>query len=377
MAKKILIAIFSLILVGCLVFCVVWTIVNFEKVEQGISGTSLYTKEDVDTAYKDGYDTAVKDKEELLLDIDDLREALSKKETELQNLEIKLSDYNSIKSELSTLKGEKIALEKEIANLKITLETYEDFIEEVKIAGMKVVSYEYDGAIIGLQRYNEGETLNVIDSPADTENVKFIGWTLDGSTLVDLSNFTVNENVTFVAKLSKSYFVNFMVDGEVFSTQKVAESGSCSIPSETPDKFGYTFAGWSLDGVNVLSSIEQEVVLGDVNYIAVFDLFEVKIKFKFIPKQFLVNEEHITFSVLNEIPWSVGSTALFFEDGSSLMLDFSAGFSGNIYANDYVLGVYYNEIKSVLNFECYNSFGTTFDSGSEFVFNMYFLSPIS
>ena len=87
MAKKILISIFSLILVGCLVFCVVWTIVNFEKVEQGISGTSLYTKEDVDAAYKDGYDTAVKDKEELLLDIDDLREALSKKETELQNLE--------------------------------------------------------------------------------------------------------------------------------------------------------------------------------------------------------------------------------------------------------------------------------------------------
>ena len=175
------------------------------------------------------------------------------------------------------MKGEKIALEKEIANLKITLETYEDFVEEVKLAGMKVVSYEYDGAIVGLQRYNEGETLNVIDSPADTENVKFVGWTLDGSTLIDLSNFTVNDNVTFVAKLSRSYNVNFMVDDEIFSTQKVAENGSCTVPTEIPDKFGYTFAGWSLDGVNVLSSIEQEVVLGDVNYIAVFDLFEVKV----------------------------------------------------------------------------------------------------
>ncbi len=62
--KKVLIAIFSIIIIAAFAFLITWGIINFNKVKDGLSGTGLYTKDDVDKAYNDGYDTALKNKTE-------------------------------------------------------------------------------------------------------------------------------------------------------------------------------------------------------------------------------------------------------------------------------------------------------------------------
>ena len=55
--KKVLSLIFSLLFVGAFTFVLVWGITNFNKVQEGLSGTGLYTQEDLNKAYEDGYDT--------------------------------------------------------------------------------------------------------------------------------------------------------------------------------------------------------------------------------------------------------------------------------------------------------------------------------
>ena len=60
--KKVLIAIFSIIIIAAFAFLITWGIINFNKVKEGLSGTGLYTKEDVDNAYNDGYNTALSNK---------------------------------------------------------------------------------------------------------------------------------------------------------------------------------------------------------------------------------------------------------------------------------------------------------------------------
>ena len=62
--KKILGIIFSLVFVCAFAFVLTWAIINFNKVKEGMSGTQIYTNEDLDKAYNDGYNTALENKDE-------------------------------------------------------------------------------------------------------------------------------------------------------------------------------------------------------------------------------------------------------------------------------------------------------------------------
>ena len=62
--RKILGIIFSLLFLGAFAFVLSWGIINFNKVKDSMSGTQIYDSEDINKAYQDGYDTALKDKEE-------------------------------------------------------------------------------------------------------------------------------------------------------------------------------------------------------------------------------------------------------------------------------------------------------------------------
>ena len=62
--KKVLTIVFSLLIVFAFGFVLTWGIINFNKVKDGMSGTELYTNEDIEKSYQDGYDTALKDKDE-------------------------------------------------------------------------------------------------------------------------------------------------------------------------------------------------------------------------------------------------------------------------------------------------------------------------
>lgn len=341
MSKKVILSILSAVVVFALGFCVVWTVSNFDTVKEGIKGSSLYTQSDIESAYKDGYDSAVKDMDSLLAEVENLKIVLSEKEEQIKNLEIKLSDYNATKSEVESLKVEKANLEKEVSNLKKSIQTYEAFVEEIKLADRLVVTYMYDGYVCGLQRYDAGQKLSLITAPQDTEEVKFVGWTINGTDVIDLTNFTVNESVTFVAKVSKTFTVKFIVDGEVFNSQKVAEYGSCTLPQGIPDKFGYVFDGWSKDGVNCIEAIEDEVVTSNTTYTAVFSLFEVQVSINVSTPNNPLYIKGIKYSydILTEIPWSVEK-----KEGSGMYDGYC------LYHADSGLPLYFQSLSTEVNY---------------------------
>ena len=61
----------------------------------------------------------------------------------------------------------------------------------------------------------------------------------------------------------------FMANGAVYDSATYAEGAEIAAPAENPTKEGYTFAGWSLDGTNVVT-FPQTMGTADVTYTAVF-----------------------------------------------------------------------------------------------------------
>ena len=62
--KKFLGIIISIVLIAGVGFGIFWSIQNYDKVEQGMSGTGLYVQSDLDKAYEDGYTKALSDKKD-------------------------------------------------------------------------------------------------------------------------------------------------------------------------------------------------------------------------------------------------------------------------------------------------------------------------
>ncbi len=62
--RKVLTIIFSILIVAAFAFVLTWGIINWSKVKEGMAGNGLYTQDDVQNAYEDGYNTALTDKEE-------------------------------------------------------------------------------------------------------------------------------------------------------------------------------------------------------------------------------------------------------------------------------------------------------------------------
>lgn len=115
------------------------------------------------------------------------------------------------------------------------------------------------------------------------EGYTFLGWSIDGETVLDLTDVTVTGDVTYIAvwqeevvedEQTEIYTVTYtdgVDDEEVFEDQGYTVSSGSSLPdfNGTPTREGYTFLGWSIDGETVLD-LTDVTVTGDVTYIAVW-----------------------------------------------------------------------------------------------------------
>ena len=162
--KKVLSIIFSLLFVGAFAFVLVWGITNFNKVQEGLSGTGLYTQEDLNKAYEDGYDKALTDKaeyEELINSYRDTITTLTDQvtlltyanqdcETQIKNLtetkqglETQVANLTSIKNQneatITSLNAEIVSLEKQVKTLT---ESNEDKDEEIAVLKNQIANLQ-------------------------------------------------------------------------------------------------------------------------------------------------------------------------------------------------------------------------------------------
>ena len=109
------------------------------------------------------------------------------------------------------------------------------------------VTFDSDGGSdVAAQTVEENETATEPEAPTK-ENHTFGGWLLNGAAY-DFSA-PVTGNIELTAKWIAGYAVTFNSDGgSVVESQDVNEGQTATEPT-APTKTGYTFAGWTLDGV--------------------------------------------------------------------------------------------------------------------------------
>ncbi|MCM1432939.1 MAG: InlB B-repeat-containing protein [Clostridiales bacterium] len=112
------------------------------------------------------------------------------------------------------------------------------------------------------------------------ENATFVGWTIDGKSLVSTDATyvaTVLANVTYtpVFALADTEFTVTFVDayGNVIDTQKVTSAAGITMPT-APTRAGYTFTGWSMTDEEI-AAIDSATTIQAVYEKNASDLFTV------------------------------------------------------------------------------------------------------
>lgn len=374
--KKILGLIFSILFVCAFAFVLTWGIINFNKVKDAMSGTGIYNEEDLNNAFDDGYNSALKDKEEYTNLISGYRdtittlndnisqlnsqisilqnnnkdyvnqlEKLSSQKSELENqvenlttiktsneatiaslneqivdlqkqvknltnssedksaqivslnnqittlqntvsqlqttndmnvatitsLNTQIANLNSQISEMTLLsqssKSQINALNKKIDDLQESINYYESYIASLENGEQVVATFEFDGSVYNIQIVNKGSKLSVV-SPTSTDYVIFNGWKVNGE-FIDLNSYTISTNTKIIADVTYKFDVKFKVDDTIYISQIIEKNATATLPT-APIKNGYEFDGWSLNGVDIISDIENKQVTENTTYIAVF-----------------------------------------------------------------------------------------------------------
>ena len=119
--RKVLSIIFSIVFLAAFGFVLSWGIINFNKVQNAMSGTQIYDSEDLDKAYNDGYDTALENKKEYdaLINgyrdnITSLNDTISQLNSQIITLQNTNKDCNT---QIQNLNDAKTSLESEITRL--------------------------------------------------------------------------------------------------------------------------------------------------------------------------------------------------------------------------------------------------------------------
>ena len=151
--KRVLSIIFSILFIGAFAFVLSWGIINFNKVQDGLSGTGVYTKEDVDNAYKDGYSTALDNEKEYTKLIDGYRDTITSQSDEISKLSSQVTLLTNTNKDyiiqLSNLEMQKVSLEEQVDNLYIIKSNNEATISELNLQ-----IYNLESEIIVLRNSN-------------------------------------------------------------------------------------------------------------------------------------------------------------------------------------------------------------------------------
>lgn len=273
-AKKIIAIVLSVVLLGVSAFSIAWGVINFNKVKDGLSGTGLYTQDDVQNAYEDGYGTALDNKQEYedliaeyrdkLADYEIIKKELAVSKDNINELNEKVYGLQTYIAECETLidkmKTENYQLKNQIthletinANLMQSVNAYIQLISSMSIIEERfVVTFMFDDTVYSILLVPDGDKVQ-IENPKSTEYTIFLGWSLslDGE-LVDLNEIEITADTVIYAKIIRKYDVNFILDYEVYE-HHIIEKGDTITAKTPPSTMKRVFKGWSLDGVNVIN----------------------------------------------------------------------------------------------------------------------------
>lgn len=307
-SKKASIAIVSVLLILAFGGVLAWGIVNYDKVKNGLQKNNLYTQTDLENSYKDGYSTALTDKESLLKTIDDYKATVSQKQ---DLLTAKESENLELKSQIENLKSEGIGkdatiaekediikrnnetikeLRAQITKLENSIEEYKALVNSLKASYEVTATFIFDNQVFKVKVVKRGECVGAIENPTSSSSAEFKGWQVNGVD-VDPETYVLEDNTIFIANTTARHRVDYFANGEIFTTQYVTNNQKPGSVDE-PTLFGHKFLGWSLDGVNVVETTTYPITANTTFY-AVFE--EIKCTITFMVDDTVFNQQVVKY----------------------------------------------------------------------------------
>jgi len=286
--KKVLTIIFSILIIGVFAFLLTWGIINWSKVKDGMAGNGLYTQDDVQKSYEDGYSTALKDKEEYDKLINSYRDTIttqndliSQYTSEATALNNSIKDYQG---QVATLNEQRAALETQIETLNTIKASNEITITELngQIAELSTQILTLQGnkdenerqiaalteQLTNLQNLNtqlqennalNAKTINGLNAQIASLNNQIADLTLqtqNNSSVVNALNAKIAElqkSVSYYEQYlstlesGEQVVATFEFDGSVYNIQIVNKNSLLTVA--TPPSTAYViFNGWTVDG---------------------------------------------------------------------------------------------------------------------------------
>lgn len=187
MAKKILVGIGSFLLTGVFIFCLVWTITNWTKVQQGLNGSNLYTYSELQDAKQEGREEAIEDEKAY-------KELISTYKTQIANLTDLVNSLGADNEQIPELKEQILELQNEVTRLTCLLEEY----SKLNVEAFEVRFYIGE-KLHTVKLIENGGKVAEFESPATNGDYVFKGWSLDEKNIVDYTTIEITENKTFYA----------------------------------------------------------------------------------------------------------------------------------------------------------------------------------
>jgi hypothetical protein len=295
--KKIVAIIAGVLFLAALGLSLAWAIINFDKVKQGMSGAGLYTQDDVDNSYADGYDTALDNKAEYEALIAEYRDKLSEYENikkELTVAKYNIAELNgtvdylknyiaeceqlikNLTAENFMLKDKVKILEEIKTNLMQSVNAYVQLIASISLINERfVVTFMFDDTVYSILLVPDGAKVELVN-PTSTEYTIFLGWSLSqNGDLIDLENLEISQDTVLYAKIIRKYDVNFILDYAVYE-HRIVERGDTVTAMAVTSTQKRVFMGWSLDGVTVID-VTNYAITEHRNFFAVVETrYEVR-----------------------------------------------------------------------------------------------------
>ena len=126
------------------------------------------------------------------------------------------------------------------------------------------VTFYVDNAEHNTQIVEYGNQATTPTVPTKT-GYTFLGWSLNGSDIVDLSTVTITENTNFYALFVQQFSVQFVYEDDVISTQTINNGAYATSPSVESTTYK-VFNGWKVNGTSV--NVETYKIVGATTFVA-------------------------------------------------------------------------------------------------------------
>ena len=187
--KNILGIIFSILFIGAFAFAITWAVINQEKVKELMSGTGIYTEEDLNSAYEDGYNTALENKDEYDTLINSYRDTITTQTDEISKLNSQITlltnNNKDYETQIASLESQKTELETNVYNLQ-TINSQ----NETTITGLNATISELQSQVKILQASDSDKTSQISALNTQISNLQTLVSQLQSTNQINSNTIT-------------------------------------------------------------------------------------------------------------------------------------------------------------------------------------------